>query len=115
MQLLEKHAISHEQKQRFAFLASLDPTGLKSIKVQGVPLIHKFINDESIETFKMVLHAGITHFPNNLGFLFNKHDGMTACEATMAKYGKDNALACIKNCIPSDALFISKILSKTEL
>ena len=115
----------------------------------------------------MVLHAGITHFPNNLGFLFNKHDGMTACEATMAKYGKDNALACIRNCIPSgtgypilhsvvkhaphlendfmlyylddlevrdrrgrslshtkiamgtkflsDALFISKILSKTEL
>ena len=36
MQLLEKHANSHKSKQRFAFLASLDPTGLKSINDDAI-------------------------------------------------------------------------------
>jgi len=46
----------------------------------------------------MILKAGMKHFPEHLGFVFQKNsDGETACELAFNKYdGKDEIFKAIR-------------------
>lgn len=41
-------------------------------------------------------------FAKKTGFLFDKYKDKTACQAALAKYGKDKVVASIKKSLPSD-------------
>ena len=95
-------------KERFYYLVDWDPEALKTTLFRGNPLIHFSViyNWGAIESFAMILKAGMKHYPEHLGFLFRKNtDGITACEAAFHDYGKDETLKIIQECIPADSKY----------
>ena len=90
-------------KERFDYFVAWDPEALEKTEYNDEPLIHAVINNWSIESFVMVINAGMKHYPEHLGFLFRKNsDGKTACELAFEKYGKDETFEVIQECIPAD-------------
>jgi hypothetical protein len=88
---------------RFAYFADWDAEGLKNHQHGGLPIIQKVIKDWPIEHFKVFFKAALKHYPQDLGLLFRKdNDGKTACERTFDKYGKDETMKAIGECIPFD-------------
>ena len=64
------------------------------------------MNNMRTDRFAMALKAGMKHFPDDLGFLFEKEDdddGKTMCQLAFEKIGKDEALRVIRECIPVSA------------
>lgn len=90
-------------QQRFQYFAEWYPEELKTAKWKdGNPLIHFAINEsrDSRDFFELVLKVGMKHSPNqHLGFLFQKHRGKTACEVAFDKFGAEEAMFAIRNCI----------------
>ena len=91
-------------KDRFDYLVALDPEALKKTEYRDEPIFpHAAIRRLGIESFAMILKAGMKHYPEHLGFLFRKNsDGKTACELAFEKYGKDETFDIIQECIPAD-------------
>ena len=92
-------------KDQFDYFLAWDPEALKNTQYTGNPLLHDVINNWSMKNFAGILKAGMKHYPEHLGFLFEKNnsDGKTACEAAFTKYGKDETFKVIQECIPADA------------
>jgi len=92
-------------KDQFDYFLAWDPEALENTECGYDRLIHAVIDIGSIESFVMILKAGMKHFPEHLGFLFQKNsDGETACELAFNKYdGKDETFKAIRECIPTDA------------
>ena len=92
--------------RRFKMIASLDPDALER-NYFGILRLHCFRNlenRESQERFEMHLKAGMEHFPEKLGFLFQKYKGKTACEVFMkSEFDVDDLMAIICRCIPPGA------------
>jgi len=95
-------------KARFEYLLDWDPQVLKADE-DHYSLIRRVLDiaiSEKIDRFAMALKAGIKHFPDDLGFLFEKDDdddGKTICQLAFEKLGKDEALRVIRECIPVSA------------
>jgi len=91
---------------RFEYLVDWDPQGLKG-DVGHASLIWGVLDEESnkkIDRFAMALKAGMKHFPDDLGFLFEKgNDGKTICQLAFENLDKDGALRVIQECIPVSA------------
>ena len=89
-----------ESKERFDYVLAWDPEALKKTQFKGNPLLQAF---RRIENFATILKAGMKHYPDHLGFLFQKNtDGKTACQVAFEKYGKDETFKVIQECILSD-------------
>mmetsp|Transcript_1964 Transcript_1964/g.2669 ORF Transcript_1964/g.2669 Transcript_1964/m.2669 type:complete len:412 (+) Transcript_1964:58-1293(+) len=86
--------------QRFEVLAALDPDSLITARcsINEGPLLHHYKLTEN--TFEMILKAGMEHFPENLGCLFRKFKGKTACQNAFDIIGTDEAMRVICRCIP---------------
>jgi len=93
-------------KARFEYLLDWDPHAVKESE-DHYSLLRRVLYDESnvrIDRFAMALKAGMKHFPDDLGFLFDKDDdGKTNCQLAFEKLGKDEALGVIQECIPVGA------------
>jgi len=78
-------------KARFEYLVDWDPSSLKFLSDKGQLCLHVAVRLKSVaESFAMVLQAGLKHYPEELGLLFEKNrKGKTACELAFEKYGKD--------------------------
>ena len=89
-------------KQRFDFFLDWDPQALTySYYTYGRPCLQMVLNAES---FAMALEAGIKHFPEELGFLFQKNtSGQTSCDFAFGLHGKHKMLKLIQKCIPASA------------
>jgi hypothetical protein len=88
---------------RFDYFADWDAEGLKNHQRGGLPIAHALIKDWPIEYFEVFLKAALKHYPQDLGLLFQKDsDGKTACEGAFDKYGKDETMKAIGECIPFD-------------
>jgi hypothetical protein len=91
---------------RFDYFADWDAQGLKHHQFDGLPIIHALIKGRSnlpIEHFKVFFKAALKHYPQDLGLLFQKDsDGKTACEGAFDRYGKDETMKAIGECIPFD-------------
>jgi hypothetical protein len=82
----------------FHYLADWDPTVLK----ENVT-IHSIMNHDKndMENFPVLLKAAFRHYPEELDFLFQKnHQGITVCEFSFMKYGKDKTFRAIGKVIP---------------
>jgi len=96
------------KQARFEYLVGWDPQVLKDDE-DHYSLVRDVLHDESnfnIDCFAMALKAGMKHFPDDLGFLFEKEDdddGKTICQLAFEKIGKDEALRVIRECIPVSA------------
>ena len=95
-------------QERFKYLVHWDPQALKESVYNGKPLIHGVIdhNCRGIESFAMMVKAGHEHFAEDkdLGFLFKMNEnGKTACESALAKYGKEETMQIILECIPEES------------
>jgi len=67
-----------------------DPATLKKTRYEGKTLLHATaVNDcFGIERFSMMLNAGLKHYPEDLGFLFQTNDdGETVCELAFNTQG----------------------------
>ena len=61
------------------------------------------INYQSIESFAMFLKAATKHHMNEVGLLFQTdNDGIVACQRAFDKYGKNESMQVIVDCIPFD-------------
>jgi len=92
--------------QRFDYLVDWDPEALKNSLLAGKPLIHAALDrdDENMETFAMLLKAGMKYLPEHLGLLFRKNSlGTTACEFAFEQQGKDETFKVIQERIPADS------------
>jgi hypothetical protein len=88
---------------RFDYFVDWDAQGLKNRQVGGLPIIHARIKEDTIECFQVFLKAALNHYPQDLGLLFQQdNDGQTACERAFDKYGKDETMKAIRECIPFD-------------
>ena len=88
---------------RFDYFIDWDAQGLKNHQVGGLPIVHALIKDWPIEHFKVFFKAALNHYPQDLGLLFQQdNDGKTACERAFDKYGKDETMRAIGECIPFD-------------
>lgn len=92
--------------RRFNFIVSWNPESL-GIRVSICAEPINFALSDMIDTnkgkeerFEMALKAGMTHYPERLGFLFRKDEGNTACKTAFDKIGVDKTMAIIKRCIP---------------
>jgi len=86
--------------QRFEVLAALYPHSLITARClfNDGPLLHH--QELTENTFEMILKAGMEHFPENLGCLFRKFKGKTACQNAFDIIGTDEAMRVICRCIP---------------
>jgi len=94
------HFLADGCAQRFEMLVALDPDSLITTRCpynEG-PLVHQYKLTEN--TFGMILKAGMEHFPENLGCLFRKFNGKTACQNAFDIIGTDEAMRVICRCIP---------------
>ena len=70
--------------------------------------IWEVLDNEScvrIDHFAMALKAGMEHFPEDLGFLFEIYDdGKTACRLAIEKLGKEEVISVIRECIPDEVI-----------
>ena len=88
---------------RFEYLLDWDPQVLKEDE-DHVSLIRNVLdfdsNERRIDGFPMALKAGMKHFPDDLGFLFEKDndgdDEKNTCQLAFEKLGKDEALRVIR-------------------
>lgn len=88
-------------QSRIEFLADWNPQALDMCPTQGCYPIFLVISKD-VSRFKMMLKAGVKHFPNELGFLFTKNaGGDTACKKAIKRFGKDKILDIIQAVIPS--------------
>jgi hypothetical protein len=89
---------------RFDYFIDWDAQGLKNHQVGGLPIIHALIKyREGIECFQVFFKAALNHYPQDLGLLFQKDNaGATACDRAFDKYGKDETMKAIGECIPFD-------------
>jgi hypothetical protein len=88
---------------RFDYFADWDAQGLKHHQFDGLPILHALIKGRPIECFQVFFKAALKHYPQDLGLLFQKDsDGKTACEGAFDKYGKDETMKAIGECIPFD-------------
>eukprot|EP00554_Chaetoceros_debilis_P010948 CAMPEP_0194108142 /NCGR_PEP_ID=MMETSP0150-20130528/7893_1 /TAXON_ID=122233 /ORGANISM="Chaetoceros debilis, Strain MM31A-1" /LENGTH=388 /DNA_ID=CAMNT_0038796769 /DNA_START=13 /DNA_END=1179 /DNA_ORIENTATION=+ len=95
---LLSYSLSRYSAPLFEMLAAWDPYSLiTTTGVDGCPLIHDPFSEED---FEMILKAGMEHFPERLGFLFQKYKGKTACENAFDDFGVNEAMAVICKCIP---------------
>lgn len=121
MNLLEYSSHISNQR-RFRFLASLNPSALRLTRCNGIPLplLHHAITSTvyaqeiKIENFKLVLTTAMKHFPNEMGFLFNKahHNGKTAFETAIDEFGIDVTAECLipfKSSIPDSLRILSEV------
>jgi len=98
--------------QRFDYLVDWDPEALKNSLLAGKPLIHAALDrdDENMETFAMLLKAGMKYLPEHLGLLFRKNSlGTTACEFAFEQQGKDETFKVIQERIIP--IILSSIMS----
>jgi len=95
------HSCYPNARRRFNYLVHWYPKALdSSISPNGSSLIHTAIL-HSLNSFRMVLKAGMRYYPGNMGFLFKKDiNGTTACFSAFLLFGFQNSLECIKECIP---------------
>jgi hypothetical protein len=89
---------------RFDYIIDWDAQGLKNLQHDGLPIVHALIEyREGIEWFQVFFKAALNHYPQDLGLLFQQdNDGKTACERAFDKYGKDETMRAIGECIPFD-------------
>ena len=88
-------------QSRIEFLADWNPQALDMCPTRGCYPIFLVISKD-VSRFKMMLKAGVKHFPNELGFLFTKNaGGDTACKKAIKRFGKDKILDIIQAVIPS--------------
>jgi len=88
------------RKARFEYLVDWDPTSLK-FHYNGGLCLHGAVKFKSVsaDSFAVVLQAGLKHYPEELGLLFEKNrKGKTAFELAFEKFGKDATWAIIENC-----------------
>lgn len=95
------HSCYPNARRRFNYLIDWYPEALdSSISPNGSSLIHTAIL-HSVNSFRMVLKAGMRYYPRNMGFLFKKdRNGTTACFSAFLLFGFQKSLQCIKECIP---------------
>jgi hypothetical protein len=97
------HACRPGSQLRFDFFVDWDVQGLRNHQHDGLPIIQNVIKGRPIEHFKVFFKAALKHYPQDLGLLFQKdNDGKTACERAFDKYGKDETMKAIGECIPFD-------------
>ena len=98
------HACHLRAQLSFAYFIDWDAQGLKNHQVGGLPIIHALIKyREGIECFQVFFKAALNHYPQDLGLLFQKDNaGATACDRAFDKYGKDETMKAIGECIPFD-------------
>jgi hypothetical protein len=88
---------------RFDYFVDWDAQGLKNLQHDGLPITHALIKDRPIESFQVFFKAALNHYPQDLGLLFQQDNaGETACERAFDKYGKDETMRAIGECIPFD-------------
>mmetsp|Transcript_1857 Transcript_1857/g.2658 ORF Transcript_1857/g.2658 Transcript_1857/m.2658 type:complete len:410 (+) Transcript_1857:99-1328(+) len=100
---LVHNALHPKSQRRFDFFTSWDPAALEGRDSQWMKPIHRAIRsdrEEKEEKFEMVLKAGMEYFPERLGFLFCKKDGISACKKAFDEIGVDKAMKIIRTCIP---------------
>jgi len=108
--LLTKEDIKHfslssirpnpRRKATFEYLVDWDPLSLK-FRRKGELCLHVAVRLKSVGdgSFAMVLQAGLKHYPEELGLLFEKNrKGKTAWELAFEKYGKDETWTIIETC-----------------
>lgn len=103
--ILEYHLLqfSSYQKceQRFRFFVNWCPDALQKTEIRGEPLLHTAIRHmDPIECFEMVLKISMEHFPDQVGFLYQKFKGKSALEASIEKIGEHETMSIIRRCIP---------------
>jgi len=99
-------ACDSKAKLRFEFLADWSHSGLKSYKLDGLPIFHSIIKYCSITagSFPTFLKASLNHHTQDSGLLFQKDQhGKTACEYAFDKYGKEGTFKVLTDLIPPDA------------
>jgi len=98
----------------FEYLADWDPEVLKEYRyyTYGNPLLHA--NSYGIHSFPMALKkAGLKHYPEELGFLFQKNDdGDTACKLAFDLHGKEEIWRTIEKCF--DKTHDAKIVERNH-
>jgi len=101
---LVQRAFNPRCQRRFDFFTSWDPAALGAGDSQWLAPIHYAIYETDIEekeeAFEMALKAGMKYFPERLGFLFCKEEGMSACKEAFDEIGVDKAMKIIRKCIP---------------
>ena len=96
------HSRDFEQRS-FEFLCNWYPEGLKDYYWYNLPIIHAIITYWPIESFAIFLKATTKHHTNEDGLLFQTDtDGITACQRAFDRYGKEETMQVIGNCIPFD-------------
>ena len=99
-------AFHPNNQRRFDFFTSWDPAALGARYSQWEAPIHYAIGPnkkskkEKEKRFEMALKAGMKYYPERLGFLFCKDEGMTACKQAFDKIGVDISMNIIRRCIP---------------
>ena len=92
-----------EGTERFEYLVDWDPKALKECQYQGNPLLHRVIvawGSNIDSSFTLMLKAGLKHYPEELGFLFQKNGiGETAFQLAFDEFGKAKTLSAIEKCL----------------
>jgi len=104
-----------KSKMRFEYLIDWDPEALKEPQYDDNKLFHCIIiMCKSIDSFTLMLKAGLKHYPEELGFLFHKNNvGKTAFEMACTRYGKDEAWGEIEKCLEETTDI--KMVAKNEM
>ena len=99
---LLRYSCRKKAKQRFDYFVGWDPAALKECRYEGEPLLHhetRSGHSTAIENFVVALEAGLKHYPEELGFIFQKNSsGETAYELVFDRFGKDEAWRNIEKC-----------------
>ena len=94
---------SRRFQQRFDFFCDWCPEGLKHNQLFNVPIVHAIIEDRPIESFAIFLKAATKYYKLESSLLFQTDDdGITACERAFEKFGRDEVMQIIGDCIPFD-------------
>jgi len=94
-----------QSKRIFEYLAEWDPDCLMTGTIYNLPLSHAIIQHcKNITFFTMYFQTALRHYPQHLGFLFQKdNSGKTAYERTVKKHGTQETFKTILlQCIPTD-------------
>jgi len=90
-------------QSRIEYLADLNPQALEMSMPRGSHPLWSVISKD-IARFKIILKCCVKHYPNEIGFLFTQTGGGDdcACKKAIETYGKEEILAIIQECIPSN-------------
>jgi len=91
-------------KMRFEYLTEWDLDCLMTGTFRNLPLSHAIIQrKQSITSFIMYFQTALRHYPQDLGFLFQKdNSGKTSYKRAVERHGKDETFNAIQQCIPTD-------------